>query len=430
MIEVVDLKVHEDHRGSFKEVWRRANLDLDPVQLNVSLNHRGTTRGMHAEPWDKLVTVAAGRVFGAWIDLREGSPTFGQTQTLEFGPETAVLVPRGVANGFQALEDDTAYTYLVSDYWSAKADYVNLNVDLIDWPEDPVHVSAKDREAPRELTAMPAKKILVTGADGQLGQGLRALLPDAEFCSREEFDITNPPQRPWRQYRAIINAAAYTNVDKAETERGQAWAVNATGPAHLARIAASHDLTLVHISTDYVFGASEPSSADGYTEAEQPAPLNFYGASKAAGDAAVATTRKHYILRTSWVTGQGDNFIATMAELARHNKEPRVVDDQRGRPTFADDLAKAIIHLLDTQPEYGIYNVTGGGDAVGRDEVAMATFIGLGHDPAEVHPTSTAEYYGDREYVRRPSTSTLDLSKIMATGFTPQHWRVGLALYL
>lgn len=428
-LQVIDLKVHEDARGWFKENWNNAAFPFRPVQHNVSMNtERGTTRGLHAEPWDKIVSVASGRVFGAWCDLREGSATFGETFTQEIGPDTAVFVPRGVANGFQAVEDDTAYVYLVNDHWSPEAQYANVTYRMIDWPLEPVNLSEKDLQHPElaEVTPVKPRKVLVTGANGQLGRALRKVLPDAEFCAREDFDITDPPQRKWRQYSAIINAAAYNAVDKAETDRAAAWAVNAEGPAKLARIAAEHDLTLVHVSTDYVFdGAKEI-----YAEDDPVAPLSLYGASKAAGDTAAATAPKHYVVRTAWVVGEGTNFISTMRSLAERDVEPRVVHDQVGRITMADDLAGAIAHLLSTEAEYGIYNVTGTGDAVGRDEIAMSTFIGLGHDPAEVHPVSTVEYHGDEPHAVRPRRSVLDTAKIEATGFTPMNWRVGLALYL
>ena len=257
---VLDLQVHEDERGWFKEAWQRARMtgeglpDFRPVQSNVAFNATaGTTRGLHAEPWDKLVTVATGRVQGGWVDLREGSPTYGQTQSVEIGPGTAVFVPRGVANGYQVLEDATTYLYLVNDHWSPDAVYVNVSYRLIDWPLEPVNLSDKDLANPIELTPVAPRRILVTGADGQVGRALRKTFPDAEFCNREEFDITDPPARPWRQYRAIINAAAYTDVDGAEDDRATAWRVNAGGPAVLARIAAENNLTLVHLSSDYVF---------------------------------------------------------------------------------------------------------------------------------------------------------------------------------
>ena len=133
---VLTLPMPGDNRGWFKENWQRAKMtalglpDFGPVQNNMSFNtSRGATRGLHAEPWDKYVSLATGRIMGAWVDLREGE-SFGQKFFLEMGPETAVFVPRGVANGYQALEDGTAYTYLVNDHWSpeARASYTYLNL--------------------------------------------------------------------------------------------------------------------------------------------------------------------------------------------------------------------------------------------------------------------------------------------------------------
>ena len=433
---IIDLDVHGDNRGWFKENWQREKLtglapelaSFQPVQNNISFNHAGATRGLHAEPWDKLISVAQGKIFGAWCDLREGSESFGEVITHEIGPETAVFVPRGVANGFQALED-TSYSYLVNEHWSAEARYAAVNLDIADWPLEPTEISEKDKQHPslEEVSPMPARRILVTGANGQLGRALKRLLGDAEFCSHADFDITNPPERNWKQYSTIINCAAYNDVNGAENDRAAAWAVNAEGPAKLARIAAENQITLVHVSSDYIFdGANEV-----HTEAELPSPLSAYGASKAAGDTAAQTAPQHYVIRTSWVFGDGENFMSTMRRLANKGVEPKVIHDQRGRPTFAEDLAKGIVHLLKSDADYGVYNLSNSGDTVGRDEIAMAVFIGLGHDPSEVTPVTTEQY---REIAGpeapRPKESTFALDKIEATGFKPQNWRAALALYL
>lgn len=431
---VLRLDVHGDNRGWFKEAWQREKMtaaglpDFRPVQSNVAFNATaGTTRGLHAEPWDKLVTVGTGRFRGGWCDLREGSPTHGRTVSVEVGPDTAVFVPRGVANGYQTLEDATTYLYLVNDHWSADAAYANVSYRLIDWPLEPTNVSAKDEALLLDAPSVPPRRILVTGADGQVGRALRKVLPEAEFLDRREFDITDPPARNWRQYSAIINAAAYTDVDAAETDRATAWAVNAQGPAALARIAAEHNLTLVQLSTDYVF---DGTSDRAYTEEDPVGPLSVYGASKAAGEVAAATAPRHYIVRTSWVVGDGRNFVDTMRGLAERGVQPTVVHDQKGRPTFADDLARGVAHLLRTQPEYGVYHLTGGGDEVGFDELAMAVYTGLHRDPDMVHPVSSEQYFAGKAHAPRPSRSTLSTAKIEATGFVPQNWRLGLALYV
>lgn len=435
---VVHLDVHGDERGWFKENWQRAKMtgqglpDFGPVQNNISYNATaGVTRGLHAEPWDKYVSVAAGAVFGAWCDLREGSPTFGRTHTQELTPGVAVYVPRGVANGFQALVDDTAYTYLVNDHWSPDVVYTNVNLDMIDWPLEPTEISAKDTAHPQlaDVTPVPPRRILVTGASGQLGRALRKEFPQAEFCARDDLDITSPglaDARPWREYSTIINAAAYTGVDAAEKDRAAAWAVNAVAPANLARIAAEHNLTLVHVSSDYVFDGTR----DTWTEDDQPSPLGVYGQSKAAGDIAVALASRHYIVRTSWVVGDGKNFIDTMLSLAERGVRPNVVDDQIGRLSFTDEIAAGIRHLLETRPAYGVYNLSNAGEPASWADVAMSVFASSGHDLADVTPVSTTSYFGDKPYAPRPANSTLDLSKITATGFSPTDWRVKLALYL
>uniref|UniRef100_UPI002804E9F7 bifunctional dTDP-4-dehydrorhamnose 3,5-epimerase family protein/NAD(P)-dependent oxidoreductase n=1 Tax=uncultured Corynebacterium sp. TaxID=159447 RepID=UPI002804E9F7 len=377
---IVQLDVHGDNRGWFKENWQREKMvaaglpDFQPVQNNVSFNaEKGVTRGLHAEPWDKLVSVASGRAFGAWCDLREGSSTFGQLVTHELREDVAVFVPRGVANGFQALEA-CAYSYLVNDHWSPDAEYTCVNLSMVDWPLEPTEISDKDKAHPAlaDVSPMPPRRILVTGANGQLGRALQKFLPSAglgamEFCGHEDFDITNPPARPWKQYSAIINCAAYNDVNGAEDDRAAAWAVNASAPAKLARIAAENNLTLVHVSSDYIFDGSH----EVHSEEEMPSPLSAYGASKAAGDTAAQTAPRHYVIRTSWVFGDGANFMATMRSLANKGVKPSVIHDQRGRPTFAEDLAKGIIHLLKTNAEYGVYNISNSGDVVGRDEIAM-----------------------------------------------------------
>ena len=163
-----DVPVHGDNRGWFKENWQREKMvdlglpDLGPVQNNISFNKsRGTTRGIHAEPWDKYISVATGSVFGAWVDLREG-PGFGAVFSTVITPAVAIFVPKGVGNAFQTLEDSTAYSYLVNEHWSPSAEYTFLNLAdetvAIEWPVplEQAELSAKDQQHPRlhEVTPM------------------------------------------------------------------------------------------------------------------------------------------------------------------------------------------------------------------------------------------------------------------------------------
>lgn len=423
---VLTLPVHGDNRGWFKETWQRAKMvalglpDFRPVQNNISFNETvGVTRGVHAEPWDKLVSVGSGRVFGAWVDLRAGE-TFGTVFTTEIGPGDAVFVPRGVANAYQTLEPNTVYTYLVNAHWSPDATYTSLNLAdetaAIDWPIplDSVEISEKDLANPRlaDVQPMPPRKTLILGAQGQLGRALTALLPDAVAWDLAEFDMTAPAAWEgvdWSEFDTIINAAAYTNVDGAETAEGrrQAWLVNVHAIVSLARVAAEHNLTVVHVSSDYVFdGTRESHPVD-----ESFSPLGVYGQTKAAGDAVVMTVPKHYLVRTSWVVGDGPNFIRTMKSLAEKGIDPRVVDDQIGLVTYTTDLADGIVELLREGRPYGTYNVTSGGEPRSWFQVAQDAFAEAGHDPSRVTPVSTEEYFadaGDKPVAPRPRHSTLE----------------------
>lgn len=165
---VVDLVVHGDNRGWFKENYQKAKMEalglpaFEVVQNNFSFNaEKGVTRGLHAEPWEKFVSLANGRVFGAWVDLREG-PSFGKVVTLEITPEVAVFVPRGVANSYQTLEPNITYTYLVNAHWSPEAKYKAVHLFDpalgIDWPipEGEAIVSEKDTNNPllKNITPM------------------------------------------------------------------------------------------------------------------------------------------------------------------------------------------------------------------------------------------------------------------------------------
>lgn len=448
---VWELPVHGDNRGWFKENWQREKMvgaglpDFGPVQNNVSFNDAvGTTRGIHAEPWDKYVSVASGRIFGAWVDMREG-PTFGTAFTAELDPSRAVFVPRGVGNAYQTLERNTAYTYLVNDHYSPDAEYTSVNLAeetvAIDWPIplERAELSAKDRTHPglAAVTPIPPRRTLVLGANGQLGCALREVYVDSthvEFADRADVDLSSKDlggARRWRDFDTIINAAAYTAVDAAETAEGRAaaWATNVTGVAALARIATAHRITVVHISSDYVF---DGTGTRPYREDDPLTPLGVYGQTKAAGDQIVATLPHHYIVRTSWVIGDGPNFVRTMLSLAARGINPSVVDDQRGRLTFTSELARAIRHLVETRAPYGTYNVTGSGPVTSWADVARRTFVLAGYDPDRVTGVSSARYFADaaKPIAPRPESSVLDLAKIQSTEYAPGDADTALVAYL
>ncbi len=467
---VFDLSVHGDRRGWFKENWQREKMralglpDVRFVQNNISFNdRRGVTRGIHAEPWDKLISVAAGSVFGAWVDLRPGA-TFGEVFTCTLDPSRAIYVPRGVGNAYQALEDGTAYTYLVDAHWSAELKGTYTFVSLadpelgIEWPIPLAEatLSEADLRHPPLADALPMapRRTLVTGCDGQLGRAVRAAaeargLPGFDYCDVDTFDMSDPAAYAgvdWPSYGAVINCGAYTAVDRAETPEGRraCWAANATGPALLARACAERGVTLVHVSSDYVFDGTREL----HDESEPLSPLSVYGQSKAAGDLAVAGCPAHYVVRSSWVIGDGRNFVRTMRALSDRCADPAdglsevtVVSDQLGRLTFADQMADAILHLLgyregDLGPSapapFGTYDCTGSGRVASWADIAARVFERANGNGSCVRPVSTAAYYAGAEgpVAPRPAHSALDLSKLEATGLTPRDWVEQLDEYL
>lgn len=246
-------------------------------------------------------------------------------------------------------------------------------------------------------------RILITGAGGQLGHDLQALLGAEELHPRDhrELDISDEAAvravvtdiRP----RWIINAAAFNDVDRAETAADHAFAVNARGPANLAGAAAAVDAGLVHISTDYVFDGRKGKP---YTETDRPNPLSVYGRSKYEGERAVlASKASACVLRTAWLYGvHGKNFVKAILEKAKEGKPLDVVADQVGSPTSTHDLADAINRLIRT-PAVGLFHVVNAG-ACSRYEFAMAIVRGA----AEVRPITTAEA---KRPAPRPANSSL-----------------------
>jgi dTDP-4-dehydrorhamnose 3,5-epimerase len=279
---------------------------------------------------------------------------------------------------------------------------------------------------------MNGERILIIGAYGQLGKALHERYPDAIAVDRDSFDMTDQAMLDaydWSKVDVILNAAAYTNVDGAETDEGRvaAWNINGQAVANLARKAIEHDLTLVHISSDYVFdGTKSP-----HFENELMSPLGVYGQSKAAGDITLSVVPKHYLLRTSWVIGEGKNFVRTMVELAAKNISPTVVADQIGRPTFTATLVDAIVHLVNNKADYGTYNVSNDGEAASWADITRAIFKELGRDDLTVTDTTTKEYFASKSGIApRPLQSTLSLGRIKATGLVLRDWRDDLASYI
>ncbi|MFV9429487.1 dTDP-4-dehydrorhamnose reductase [Rhodococcus aetherivorans] len=274
------------------------------------------------------------------------------------------------------------------------------------------------------------RSVLVTGARGQLGRhlvnrGTAAGIPIRGVGS-SEVDITDPQAvaAAVEPGSVVINAAAYTAVDAAETDEDRAAVVNRTGPGVLAAVCADKGARLVHVSTDYVFAgdATEPYRVDAPT-----GPRTAYGRTKLAGERAVleALPTAH-VVRTAWVyTGDGNDFVATMRRLEGERDTLRVVDDQRGCPTYARDLADGLLELASRADGIpgGILHATNAGEATWFD-LARAVFEEIGADPERVHPCRSDEFVRPAP---RPAYSVLDDSAWIGAGLTPfRPWREAL----
>jgi dTDP-4-dehydrorhamnose reductase len=285
------------------------------------------------------------------------------------------------------------------------------------------------------------KKLLITGAYGQVGRCLQDRVDVHQWqvmaVDADTLDITNESavNQLFNEFKpdVVINAAAYTAVDKAEEDATTAAAVNATGPKLLAVACAAHGAALLHISTDYVFdGASNTA----YREGDALAPLGVYGQTKLNGDQWVAAhLPRHIILRTAWVFSEyGNNFVKTMLRLAKERSELGVVNDQFGCPTYAGDIAAALLKLAaeatderELSPLWGTYHFCGD-VAVSWCEFARQIFSAgvnagaLTHAPL-LKGISSSAY---PTVAKRPSFSVLDCSKVAALGIRPSNWMFAL----
>ena len=255
-------------------------------------------------------------------------------------------------------------------------------------------------------------------------------MPDAVVLDRASLDITDPDQvqkvvtdvRP----DVIYNTAAYTAVDRAEIEPEEAHRVNVDGVANLAAEANRAGALLVHFSSDYVFRGN----AGPYSEADDPDPLSVYGRTKLASERAAAQSGRHLVVRASWVFGEGRNFVRSVVQAAEGREELSVVDDQRGRPTYAVDLAAGVEKLV-RKGGTGVYHLAGGGEAATWADVAETALraAGLG---CRVLRVTTEKYYAGSEgpIAPRPANSELDCSRASKDGISLRPWAHAVAEYV
>lgn len=274
-------------------------------------------------------------------------------------------------------------------------------------------------------------KILITGANGMLAKAVRNELKNEELILTDvaELDITNIDAVRKFVNEAkpdyIINCAAYTAVDKAEEQEEIARKVNALGPKNLAIVANEEDATLIHISTDYVFGGEKPVEED-YTEMETKSPDTVYGVTKLEGEQAIIdATFKYYIFRTAWLYGEGNNFVRTMLTLGKEKEELNVVADQHGSPTYAVDLASIIHQAIEKGIPYGIYHTTNLGYTTWYDFTKK--IFEIAKIDCKVNPVTSEEFVRP---AKRPKNSKLSKEKLLNAGIEVPTYEDALERYL
>ncbi len=274
-------------------------------------------------------------------------------------------------------------------------------------------------------------KILITGANGMLAKAVRNELKDEELILTDvaELDITN--LEAVREFvkenkpEYIINCAAYTAVDKAEEQEELARKINAEGPKNLAIAANEEDCTLIHISTDYVFGGDKDVK-EIYTEEEGKNPVTVYGITKLEGERNIIDACfKYYIFRTAWLYGDGNNFVRTMIKLGQEKDELNVVADQHGSPTYAVDLASIIHQAIEKGIPYGVYHTTNQGFTTWFDFTKL--IFEKANISCKVNPVTTEEF---PRPAKRPLNSQLSKDKILKEGINIPSYEDALDRYL
>lgn len=271
--------------------------------------------------------------------------------------------------------------------------------------------------------------VLITGASGQVGRALTALLPKVRAASHAELDVTDADAvaEAAAGVDHVVHLAALTQVDRCEVEPELAYQINVVGTRNVVRAATASRARVILLSTDYVFDGRSRSP---YKEEDERNPLNVYGVTKAEAEDAVEETVGSLTIRSSWIFGDGSNFVATILTAAKQGGELRVVDDQRGIPTPAEGVARAILCAIDNRLE-GILHVAGDGPIVSWAELATEV-LDLANLDAIVRPISTDEYTSGAEHriARRPAFSALDVSKAKRIGCPLLDWRESLKPYI
>ena len=385
-----ELAAGEDDRGRAARLRSRAEQHLLQRAPAASPAACTPSPGTSSSRWPPAASSPPGWTCGR-------ARASARTSTLEIDPSVSVFVPRGVANGYQALEDGTAYTYLVNDHWRPGLAYAALDLGdpmrrrpLADRPRRRRRSRRRTGGNPRldAVTPMATRRTLILGGRGQVGRAFAAEFPDAVSVDLDELDLTDPAALaawPWQDYDVVLNAAGYTAVDAAETPEGRRGVLGRErhrcppGSRRWPRSTASRWCT------------SPPTTSSTAPRSATPRTSRSRRSASTARARPPATSPcprpRHYLLRTSWVVGDGTNFVRTMQRPGPATASPpSVVDDQVGRLTFTTEIARATRHLLDTAAPYGTYNVTNDGPPTSWADVARDRLHAARALPRRRHP--------------------------------------------
>ena len=437
-----------DDRGYFESITEEQLKELGfnkVFQISNSLSGKGIIRGLHfqKDPYcqAKVVRCHRGAVIDVVVDIRKDSKTYGKWTSVELTSKNGKMlyVPRGFAHGFISLEEDTLFEYYVDNkYMPEMEDGILWNdPDIgINWEEilnkykikEPI-LSPKDQaRKPLKETDVnfyrKHKKFFVTGITGQLGYDIvRTLHERGEYdiyAPRfDEVDITdrNNLLKAIKEYRpdVIFHCAAWTAVDKAETDKETCEKINVIGTKNMVDASIEVNAKIVYMSTDYIFDGTKKGL---YTETDKPNPKSVYGDTKYRGEEEIRRNPNHFITRISWVFGiNGNNFVKTMLKLSENHKELAVVDDQIGSPTYTVDLAKVLVDMAYSE-KYGTYNVNNDGYCSWAE---FAKYIMESNNKkTKIKPVSTEEYYEGKDMSKiayRPRNSKLDKTKLVTNVF-------------
>lgn len=271
--------------------------------------------------------------------------------------------------------------------------------------------------------------ILITGGSGQVGRALRAHLPSASFPPRSTLDITDlaAVRQATAGVSIVIHLAAMTNVDECERKPDVAHEINSVGTKNVVLAAQEQSARVLYVSTDYVFDGKKPGE---YSEDDEPRPINVYGETKLEGERHVASAPSNLVVRTSWVYGEGNNFVRAILATIPGRRSISVVGDQRGRPTWANNLA-ASLAVLAAGTASGVVNVSDDGPVCSRAELAE-TILRFRSSDVIVEPIMSNDYTDSskKAVARRPVNSALSLARARKLGLPVRDWRSSLNQYL